>query len=124
MRTGKNVNCLVHVVALIIVAMIVILAGVVRLDFQAGSHKITPTAMDTTAGGHYRVYYKTSDYTRESEESHYYIEKDNTEVQNQMMDAIKEGKTIMVYYDSYVGFKGFFAPQTAPITRIEILEDK
>jgi len=107
---------------IVAIVVIVLVACTLRFDFKAGSHKITPTAMDKTLSGHYQVYYKTSEYTRESEESYYYIEKDNIELQNQMIDAIKENKTVMIYYDTYVGFKGFLAPETAPITHIEILE--
>ena len=30
----------------------------------------------------------------------------------------------MVYYDKWVGFKGITAPDTSPITKIEILEEE
>jgi hypothetical protein len=75
-----------------------------------------------TAGGHYRVYYKTSENTQNWQENYYFIEKKRSEIVVQMKEAIKNNKAIIVYYDAYIGFKGLFAPETAPITRIEILD--
>ena len=40
-----------------------------------------------------------------------------------MQECIKNGDTIMVYYDKWIGFKGVTAPSTSPITKIEILEE-
>lgn len=95
-----------------------------KLDFASGSHRITPTSIDTDFWGNYRVYYKTSEYTKDTEESFYFIEKDNTEIKEQMEDCIKNQETIMIYYERYVGYKGITAPDTSPITRIEVLEEE
>lgn len=94
-----------------------------KLDFASGSHRITPTSIDTDMWGNYRVYYKTSEYTKDTEESYYFIDKDNTEIKEQMEECIKNQETIMIYYDKYVGFKGITAPDTSPIIRIEVLGD-
>ena len=93
------------------------------LDFAAGSHRITPTAVDTDMWGNYKVYFKTSEYTQNANEDYYYIDKDNTELKEQMEECIKNGDTVMVYYDKWVGFKGITAPDTSPITKIEILKE-
>lgn len=110
---------------LIIAALLLIFIGIFsfRLDFASGSHRITPTSMDTDMWGNYRVYYKTSEYTKDTEESFYFIKKDNTAIKEQMEECIKNEDTIMIYYDKYVGFKGITAPDTSPIIRIEVLEN-
>lgn len=106
----------------IIIALFIGLYGF-KLDFASGSHRITPTSIDTDMWGNYRVYYKTSEYTKDTEESYYYIDKENTEIKEQMEECIKNEETIMIYYDKYVGFKGITAPDTSPIIRIEVLEN-
>ena len=126
MRRNKG-NCLLGAFILIFIGAIIILFFVglfsLRLDFASGQHRITPTSIDTDICGNYKVYFKTSEYTQNSNEDYYYIEKDNEELKNQMEECIKNGKTIMVYYDKWVGFKGITAPDTSPITKIEILEE-
>lgn len=107
------------VIGIIIFSMVAMFGGLV-LDFQSGSHRITPTAIDNDMWGNYKVYYKTSEYTKDAEESYYYIDKNNKEVADQMAEYIKQGKTVIVYYDKYVGFKGMSAPDTSPIVRIEV----
>lgn len=110
---------------LVISVLLLIFIGIFsfRLDFARGSHRITPTSIDTDMWGNYRVYYKTSEYTKDTEESYYFIDKDNTEIKEQMEECIKNQETIMIYYDKYVGFKGITAPDTSPIIRIEVLEN-
>lgn len=95
-----------------------------KLDFAGGQHRILPTSIDTDFWGNYRVYYRTSEYIKDTEESYYYIDKNNLEIKEQMEECIKNQETVMVYYDRYVGFKGVTAPDTSPIIRIEVLEDK
>ena len=97
--------------------------GNLCLDYAAGSHRITPTAVDTDMFGNYKVYYKTSQYTQNNQEDYYYIQKEDTELAEQMKDYITEGKEVIVYYDQWVGFKGFTAPSTSPIVRIEEVKD-
>lgn len=125
-RSEKG-NCLLRGFILILVGAIIILfcAGLfsLRLDFASGQHRITPTSIDTDIWGNYKVYFKTSEYTQNANEDYYYIDKDNTELKEQMEECIKNGDTVMVYYDKWVGFKGITAPDTSPITRIEILEE-
>ena len=50
--------------------------GNLCLDYAAGSHRITPTAVDTDMFGNYKVYYKTSQYTQNNQEDYYYIQKE------------------------------------------------
>lgn len=113
-------GCFVVVVALIVCVFAVIsFAGGLVFDFEAGSHRIIPTAMDTDMFGNYKVYFKTSEYTKNNEEDYYYIDKNNKEIAEQMQEYIKKGIEVVVYYDKYVGFKGFTAPKESPIVRIE-----
>lgn len=125
-RSEKG-NCLLGGFILILVGAIIILFCVglfsLRLDFASGQHRITPTSIDTDIWGNYKVYFKTSEYTQNANEDYYYIDKDNTELKEQMEEYIKNGDTVMIYYDKWVGFKGITAPVTSPITKIEILEE-
>lgn len=125
-RSEKG-NYLLGGFLILLVGAIIILffAGLfsLRLDFASGQHRITPTSIDTDIWGNYKVYFKTSEYTQNANEDYYYIDKDNTELKEQMEECIKNGDTVMVYYDKWVGFKGITAPDTSPITRIEILEE-
>jgi len=97
--------------------------GNLCLDFAAGSHRITPTAVDTDMWGNYKVYYRTSEYTQNSQEDYYYIKKEDTKLAEQMKECVLEGKEVVVYYDEWVGFKGFTNPSEAPITRIEEIKE-
>jgi len=127
MKSEKG-NCLLGFFALILIGTLIVLMIIgimsLKLDFASGQHRITPTSMDTDIWGNYKVYYKTSEYTKDTEERYYYIEKDNTEIKEQMEECIKNQETIMIYYEKYVGFKGITAPDTSPIIRIEILEEE
>ena len=107
-----------------ITLVILFFAGMfsLRLDFASGSHRIIPTALDKDMWGNYKVYYRTTDFTKNSDEDYYYIEKGNDELKDEVEECIKNGNTIMVHYDTYVGFKGISAPGSSPIIRIEILE--
>ena len=120
-------NCLLEGFILIFVGAIIILLFIglfsLRLDFASGQHRITPTSIDTDMWGNYKVYFKTSEYTQNSQEDYYYIDKNNTELKEQMEECIKNEDTVMVYYDKWIGFKGITAPDTSPITRIEIIEE-
>ena len=124
----ENGNYLLGGFISILIGAIVILffIGVfsLRLDFASGQHRITPTSIDTDMWGNYKVYFKTSEYTQNANEDYYYIDKNNTELKDQMQECIKNGDTIMVYYDKWVGFKGLTSPDTSPITKIEILEEE
>lgn len=126
MKNEKG-NCLLGGFLLILTGAIIILFFIglfsLRLDFASGQHRITPTSIDTDIWGNYKVYFKTSEYTQNSNEDYYYIDKNNTELKEQMEECIKNGDTVMVYYDKWVGFKGITAPDTSPITKIEILEE-
>lgn len=126
MKNEKG-NCLLGGFLLILTGAIIILFFIglfsLRLDFASGQHRITPTSIDTDIWGNYKVYFKTSEYTQNSNEDYYYIDKNNTELKEQMEECIKNGDTVMVYYDKWVGFKGITAPVTSPITKIEILKE-
>ena len=112
----------VSVLAVIVIVLILTFASPFRFDYAAGSHRITPTAVDTNLWGNYVVYYRTTDLTRESEEGIYYIEKGNTAIANQLEEAMVGGNEVVVFYDRYVGWKGFTAPRTSPITRVEVVD--
>lgn len=128
MKRSEKGNCLLGGFLIFLVGAIIILFFVglfsLRLDFASGQHRITPTSIDTDIWGNYKVYFKTSEYTQNSNEDYYYIDKNNTELKEQMEECIKNGDTVMVYYDKWVGFKGITAPDTSPITKIEILEEE
>lgn len=126
MKNEKANGLLIAFITILIGGLIIsIIIGIFsfRLDFASGQHRISPTSIDTDIWGNYRVYYKTSEYTKDSEESYYYIDKDNTKIKEQMEECIKNKETIMIYYDKYIGFKGISAPDTSPIIKIEILEN-
>ena len=127
MIKSEKGNCLLGGFILILTGAIIILLFVglfsLRLDFASGQHRITPTSIDTDIWGNYKVYFKTSEYTQNANEDYYYIDKDNIELKEQMEECIKNEDTVMVYYDKWVGFKGITAPDTSPITKIEILEE-
>lgn len=106
-----------------VIFMIVAIAGNLCFDFASGSHRIIPTAVDNDIWGNYKVYYRTTEYTKNSEEDFYYIDKNNTEIAEEMKEYIKQGKEVIVYYDKYVGFKGFTAPSESPIIKIELVEE-
>ena len=126
MKNEKG-NCLLGGFLLILTGAIIILFFIglfsLRLDFASGQHRITPTSIDTDMWGNFKVYFKISEYTQNANEDYYYIDKDNTELKEQMEECIKNGVTVMVYYDKWIGFKGITAPDTSPITKIEILEE-
>ena len=128
MKRSEKGNCLLGGFLILLVGAIIILFFVglfsLRLDFASGQHRITPTSIDTDIWGNYKVYFKTSEYTQNSNEDYYYIDKNNTELKEQMEECIKNGDTVMVYYDKWVGFKGITAPVTSPITKIEILKEE
>ena len=128
MKRSEKGNCLLGGFLILLVGAIIILFFVglfsLRLDFASGQHRITPTSIDTDIWGNYKVYFKTSEYTQNSNEDYYYIDKNNTELKEQMEECIKNGDTVMVYYDKWIGFKGITAPDTSPITKIEILEEE
>ena len=107
---------------LFIIFLIVSVAGNLCFDFASGSHRIIPTAIDNDMYGNYKVYYRTTEYTKNSEEDYYYIDKKDKELAEQMREYIKNEKTVMVYYDKYVGFKGWGATTSAPVTKIEVIE--
>lgn len=125
MKRSEKGNCLLGGFLILLVGAIIILFFVglfsLRLDFASGQHRITPTSIDTDMWGNYKVYFKTSEYTQNANEDYYYIDKNNTELKEQMEECIKNRDTVMVYYDKWVGFKGITAPYTSPITKIEIL---
>lgn len=126
MENEKGNGLLIVFIALLVGGLIIsIVMGLFsfRFDFASGQHRITPTSIDTDIWGNYRVYYKTSEYTKDTEESYYYIDKDNTEIKEQIEECIKNKETIMIYYEKYIGFKGISAPDTSPITKIEVLEN-
>ena len=116
-----GVGCIGGFIIILIFGLIAIFGGL-HLDFAGGSHRIIPTAVDNDFWGNYKVYYRTTEYTKNSEEDYYYIDKNNLELAEQMREYIKQGKEVIVYYDSYVGFKGFGSPDEAPITKIEVIE--
>lgn len=116
-------TCILGLIALAVVGCIFVGLLGLRMDFESGSHRIIPTAIDRDVWGNYKVYYRTTEYTKNSEEDCYFIDKDNTELAEQMKECIKNGQTVIAYYDKYVGWKGFDAPNTAPITKIEVVEN-
>lgn len=122
---GELIGSVIFIIACILIVGLFIAAflGNLCLDFAAGSHRITPTAIDTDMWGNYKVYFKTSEYTQNSQEDYYYIKKEDTELAEQMREYIIEGKEVLVYYDEWVGFKGFTNPSEAPITKIEKIEN-
>jgi|GEM_PF-5594323 len=96
----------------------------VRFDYQAGSHKIIPTAVDQDFWNNYIVYYRTTAFMKDEEEKFYYIHRDNKELAQQVRDVILDGHEIFVHYDRYIGVFGIRSPKTSPIVRIDIIDIK
>lgn len=123
-KRRKGIKILVKVGIGAAVLLIILLALTLRLDFAAGSHRIIPTAIDTNFWGHYRVYFRGAHdmFQVDRDEDHYYILRGNTELVNEVREAMLSGHEIMVFYQRWVGFKPIGSPQTGPIYRIEIIE--
>lgn len=119
----EDVMGILRIIGLVIFALLICACVFcLHLDFASGSHRIKPTAVETDMFGNYKVYFKTTEYEKNSQEDYYYIEKNNIDLVNEVREIIKQGKEIIVYYDKYVGFHGFGSPDTAPITKLEIIE--
>lgn len=117
-------GCAIAVITVAILGFLLLtIFGGLRLDFASGSHRIIPTAVDNDIWGNYKVYFRTTEFTKNQEEDYYYIDKDDKELADEMREYIKQSKTVIVYYDKYVGFKGFTAPGEAPIKKIEVVEE-
>lgn len=83
-------GCGCAIVIIFILAFIIGGLGGFRFDLASGSHRIVPTAIDNDMWGNYKVYYRTTEYTKNSEEDYYYIDKSNTELAEQMKEYIKK----------------------------------
>lgn len=110
------------IVSFFIIAVVILMAGL-RFDYAEGGHKIKPTAVDSDFWGNYKVYYKTSEYTQNSQENYYWIDKNAPEMAEKIKEYIRANKEIIVHYDKYVGYKGISAPAESPIIRIELVEE-
>lgn len=109
------------IVLIVIAACVFNFANPIRFDYAGGSHRIIPTAVDTDFWGNYKVYFKTSEFTQNKNEDCYYIEKGQDAIAAQVNDAVASGKELVVYYDRYMGWKGFTAPKTSPIIKVETI---
>jgi len=94
-----------------------------RFDYQGGSHKIYPTAVDNDFWGNFKVYYRTNPLTKEEDEKIYYIARGRRDVRDKVRQAIVENKPIVAHYDRYIGIKGIFAPKESPIVRVDIIDE-
>lgn len=117
------IEVFICITILVVFALLILFGLGLRLDFAGGSHRITPTAVDNDFWGNYIVYFKTSEYTQNTQESYYCIDKGDIELAEEMKDYIKQGKDVMVYYDKYVGWKGISSCGESPITKIEAIND-
>jgi hypothetical protein len=109
-------------ILIILSAIVLSVCSPLRFDFAGGNHRIIPTAIDTDLWGNYKVYYKTSDFTHNRTEDYYYIDKDQPDLAELASQNILGNKEMVVYYDRYIGWKGFTAPKTSPIIRIETVK--
>lgn len=122
LKRRRNYGKFMLVSLIIIVAVIMSVITPLRFDFAGGSHRIVPTAMDTDIWGNYKVYYKTSDFTHNRNEDFYYIDKGDKDLADLTSQNIVNSREMVVYYDRYIGWKGFTAPKTSPIIRIETVK--
>ena len=89
-----------------------------------GIHQGVITAVDLE-GVHFRryeVYLKSSGYTNQSDETTYRIYDYETELAEELMNAI--GKTVKLYYGHDGGYIDWKSCGTYHIKRIEVLEEK
>ena len=94
----------------------------IRFDYAGGNHRIIPTAIDSDIWGNYKVYFKTSDFTQNKNDDYYCIEKGQDELADQVSKAIVDNKEIVIFYDRYIGWKGFTAPKTPPQSSVSNLQ--
>lgn len=123
MKKSKRISNIVTISVIIILILSVLGVLTLRFDFAAGSHRIIPTAIDTNFWGHYRVYFRGAHdvFQADRDEDHYYILSGNTELVEQVRQAMINNQEIIVFYQRWVGFKPIGSPQTGPIYRIEII---
>jgi hypothetical protein len=121
-RKRKNYVKLIIVLLVMIFSLAVYLISPFRFDFSSGSHRMLPVAIDTDTWGNYRVYFRTNALAYNGGDDFYYIDKDRIELAQQAARAIVDDKEIVVYCDQYIGWKGFTAPTTSPIVRIETIQ--
>lgn len=106
----------------ILFGAVVYLISPFRFDFASGSHRILPIAIDTDVWGNYRVYFRTNPFAYNGGDDFYYIDKDDKELAQQVARVIADDKEIVVHCDQYIGWKGFTAPLTSPIVRIDTIQ--
>ena len=97
--------------------LVLYLANPFRFDLNAGARKITPVAVDNDVWGNRIVYFKTNPF---SDIEELYIEKDRGDLVEKVEEAIATGDELVVYRGQYFGYKGFTAPKTSPITKIQV----
>jgi hypothetical protein len=111
----------IQIGVVVLILLVIVGSQFIRFDYAAGSHRIIPTAVDTDFWGNYKVYFRTTEFTRNNEEDHYFVERGNTIIADQIREAIRNNQEIVVYYERYIGFKGITAPRSSPIVRIEVI---
>lgn len=97
--------------------------GFVYYPATEGTHQGTVTAVDLEGiyFRRYEVYLKSSGYTGQSDETVYKIYADETELAEQLKNAI--GKTVKLHYGHDGGFIGWNSCGTYHIKSIEIIEE-
>ena len=119
---GKRRKRSISIVGILILILVVVIGNLTfRFDYAGGTHRIIPTAIDNDFWGNYKVYYRTSIMTQNQNEDHYFIARNNTYLAEMMREAIRNNQEVIVTYERYIGFKGFTAPESSPITNIEFL---
>ena len=94
-----------------------------RFDYQAGAHRIYPTAVDSNFWGHYMVYYKTTQFTKDEDEGIYWILRGRQDLVKEVKDAILKGEAIVVHYGRWIGFKGLTVPRESPIIKVDTISN-
>lgn len=96
--------------------------GFVNQPKTEGIHQGVITAVDLEGVyfRRYEVYLKSSGYTNQSDETIYKLYEHETELAEQLINAI--GKTVKIYYGHDGGYIGWNSCGTYHIKRVEVLE--
>lgn len=97
--------------------------GFINYPATEGTHQGVITAVDLEGiyFRRYEVYLKSSGYTNQSDETKYLIYADETELAEELQNAI--GKTVKIHYGHDGGYIGWKSCGTYHIKSIEIIEE-
>lgn len=91
-------------------------------DLRFGKDIIRPTSISRDIWGNYKIHFDSDMASNDRFEGFYYIDANQSWLAGEVNDAIKSNRDIVIYYDSYIGWKGLMAPETSPIIMVKIID--